>query len=394
MAVGKPLPCNRHKKAIQAVGIDSTRLCPSSCLNKKFANMHNRPGLVLSVILILMAVILTFKITTREPFEIEEKKRHQVSREDYSAGREPRTPTFPLSFPLACTLGEDCWIARYMDRAAGESVSDYQCKASTQNGHKGTDFAVSTMARMREGVDVIAAASGKVARLREGMADISVEKLGNEAVTGKECGNAVIIEHFGGWQTQYCHMKKGSITVKRGQNVNTGDKIGEIGLSGQTEYPHLHFSVRHNTQDIDPFDGGHFEAGCDQTEDPLWRQHIAYQEVTLMPAIFSAAPRDLLGSWKKSADSLPSNGAGIVLTARVFHARVGDRLQFIIKNPDGETFLEGDHVIDRDRQYMIQYLGKKRPVGGFSPGLWRGEVTLSRAGAASQKQTVQVTIGP
>ncbi|NVJ99331.1 MAG: M23 family metallopeptidase [Alphaproteobacteria bacterium] len=356
--------------------------------------MHNRPGLVLGVILLIMAVMLTYRNLTREPFELAERKGHQASREDYAAGREGRTPTFPIAFPLACTLGEDCWIGRYMDRGIGADVQDFMCKASTQNGHKGTDFAIADLSRMAEGVAVLAAASGKVARLRDGMADVSVDKVDEGALDGRECGNAVVIDHIGGWQTQYCHMKKGSIQVVPGQNVSAGDKIGEIGLSGQTEYPHLHFSLRHNKMDIDPFDGGHFEQGCDTEKDPLWRERIDYRPVTLMPAQFSANPQDKASRWKAGADTLKAEGPGLILTARIFHARTGDTLTFTIKDPTGETFAEKAVTIDQNRQILTQYFGKKRPIGGFKHGTWRGEIVLRRDGMDDQTQTAEVSVLP
>ena len=34
---------------------------------------------------------------------------------------------------------------------------------------------------------------------------------------GKECGNGLVIRHEYGWETQYCHMKKGSVQVKTGE---------------------------------------------------------------------------------------------------------------------------------------------------------------------------------
>ncbi len=55
----------------------------------------------------------------------------------------------------------------------------------------------------------------------------------------------MLIDHDGGWQTQYCHMKKGSIRVREGDAGAVGTPLGEVGLSGMTEFPHVHFTVRH-----------------------------------------------------------------------------------------------------------------------------------------------------
>ena len=62
-----------------------------------------------------------------------------------------------------------------------------------------------------------------------------------------------MIAHDQGWETQYCHLKQGSISVKVGDTVQVGDVLGKIGLSGRTQFPHVHVSVRHNRNHIDPF---------------------------------------------------------------------------------------------------------------------------------------------
>ena len=41
--------------------------------------------------------------------------------------------------------------------------------------------------------------------------------------------------------------------MKVGDNVQVGDVLGKIGLSGRTQFPHVHVSVRHNGTCIDPF---------------------------------------------------------------------------------------------------------------------------------------------
>ena len=48
--------------------------------------------------------------------------------------------------------------------------------------------------------------------------------------------------------------KKDSIVVKKGQRVAMGAILGQVGLSGKTQFPHVHLSVRHNGTVVDPFD--------------------------------------------------------------------------------------------------------------------------------------------
>ena len=56
-------------------------------------------------------------------------------------------------------------------------------------------------------------------------------------------GLVIFIEHEGGYQTRYAHLKK--MFVKKGQEVKRGDKIGMIGMTGRTTGPHLHFEIRY-----------------------------------------------------------------------------------------------------------------------------------------------------
>ena len=62
-----------------------------------------------------------------------------------------------------------------------------------------------------------------------------------------------MIAHDQGWETQYCHLKQGSISVNAADTVQVGDVLGKIGLSGWTQFPHVYISVRHNGTRIDPF---------------------------------------------------------------------------------------------------------------------------------------------
>ena len=63
-------------------------------------------------------------------------------------------------------------------------------------------------------------------------------------------GNYCIIDHGDGTQTLYAHAK--TIMVEVGDKVTQGQTIGEIGDTGNTTAPHLHFEVRVKGQRVDP----------------------------------------------------------------------------------------------------------------------------------------------
>lgn len=90
------------------------------------------------------------------------------------------------------------------------------------HGHKGTDIAATT------GTNILAAMEGEVVLAED---------------NGGGFGNHVIIRHQGKQLiTIYGHMSK--ITTSKGATVKAGDKIGEVGSTGHSTGPHLHFECR------------------------------------------------------------------------------------------------------------------------------------------------------
>lgn len=63
-------------------------------------------------------------------------------------------------------------------------------------------------------------------------------------------GNRVMIDHGNGFVTLYAHMS--SIAVGVGQTVNRGDVIGNVGSTGRSTGPHLHFEIRRGGEILDP----------------------------------------------------------------------------------------------------------------------------------------------
>ncbi|WP_342772836.1 murein hydrolase activator EnvC family protein [Paenibacillus taihuensis] len=67
-----------------------------------------------------------------------------------------------------------------------------------------------------------------------------------------EYGNCVIINHGGGLWTVYGHIRNGGIMVEEGQTVKRGQKIAEVGSTGNSTGNHLHFEVRKNEEAVNP----------------------------------------------------------------------------------------------------------------------------------------------
>ncbi|MDR2493918.1 MAG: M23 family metallopeptidase [Spirochaetaceae bacterium] len=65
-------------------------------------------------------------------------------------------------------------------------------------------------------------------------------------------GKYIIITHSGGYQTMYAHLNATSVT--QGTHVSQGTKIGEVGSTGYSTGPHLHFALYKNGRAVNPLD--------------------------------------------------------------------------------------------------------------------------------------------
>jgi murein DD-endopeptidase MepM/ murein hydrolase activator NlpD len=65
-------------------------------------------------------------------------------------------------------------------------------------------------------------------------------------------GYTVVIDHGQGLETWYVHLK--GALIQSGVGVVRGDPVGEIGSTGHSSGPHVHFEVRLNGQPVNPLD--------------------------------------------------------------------------------------------------------------------------------------------
>jgi murein DD-endopeptidase MepM/ murein hydrolase activator NlpD len=187
---------------------------------------------------------------------------------------------------------------------------DFNCKTPGYKGHEGTDIDFS-IGDMNKNISVLAALDGQVLWVFNGKYDRCPSftnpeckapnetdrpglssgyrvctELGNYHSYGKEeseqlqywCfngGNLIVIRHYNNsriFATRYDHLKNNSILVKPGDYVKKGQKIAEVGSSGKSDIPHLHFEVweRAFYDLVDPWAG---ECGPN-FNDSLWENQI------------------------------------------------------------------------------------------------------------------------
>ncbi|MDP6574387.1 MAG: M23 family metallopeptidase [Rhodospirillales bacterium] len=303
-------------------------------------------------------------------------------------------PALGLGLPLSCEIGKTCWIVNYVDLDKSKKVRDYNCGKSSYDGHKGVDFAIRDMGVMRKGVPVLAAAAGTVAGLRDGMKDVDFNLIGGpRAVKGKECGNGVTLRHKDGWSTQYCHLRRGSVSVRKGQRVAAGERLGLVGHSGLAMFPHVHIQVRKGRKIVDPFVGAGPSKKCGLGVTPLWKRQVLaalpYQSTAIYSAGFSATKPEVRGvrDGKYQETELPRNAAKLFLWAEIFHVRAGDRLTLTITGPDGKTLVRSSMTEKRDLARAFRPGGIPRPGDAWPEGVYRGEFRLTRKAGAGQPRT-------
>jgi len=95
------------------------------------------------------------------------------------------------------------------------------------------------------GAEVIAVADATVASTGEGIAEPATlaEGAAHKVPLENAAGNYVALDLGDGRYAFYEHLKPGSIRVKTGQHVQRGDVIGQLGFTGESTGPHLHFHV-------------------------------------------------------------------------------------------------------------------------------------------------------
>ena len=304
-----------------------------------------------------------------------------------------------LALPLACKPGVDCQVQNHVDRDPGPGARDFRCGGQTYEAHSGTDIRLTDHAARLRGVDVLAAAPGRVVRLRDGEPDISVKDPAAPPVAGRECGNAVVIDHGGGWETQSCHLAQGSIRVKVGQEVAAGQPIARVGLSGNTEYPHLHLTVRQGARTVDPFqpDGG---AACAAQAEgaglwtPAAAAALAYRPGgAVLNAGFAGSAVD---NAQVEAGTVPRPSPfapALVAYVRATNLQAGDRPVLTLTGPTGIVITRSEGApLDRNKAQWLIYTGSRTPPGGWVDGRYQADYSVIRDGRTVLHRSFDVTL--
>ena len=164
-----------------------------------------------------------------------------------STKRQRRTPAIGGSGFRTGDIGDDYFdaVERDIDRLAdtlavipfGKPVSG---GISSRYGYRKNPF--SEAREFHGGIDFRGKVGTEVVTTADGVVD--------KAKYVKGYGKHVVIKHKKGYKTLYGHLSK--IEVKKGQRVVAGEKIGEIGSTGRSSGPHLHYEIIKHRRRINP----------------------------------------------------------------------------------------------------------------------------------------------
>lgn len=264
-----------------------------------------------------------------------------------------------LSLPIDCTLGKTCYIQNFVDADPSDATADYTCGDLSYNTHQGTDFALPTQADMLKKVDVLAAISGTVLGIRDGMEDHAQGTDNAPNVDGRECGNGLTIDNGNGWTTQYCHMMKSSITAQKGDQVLEGSALGHVGLSGRTEFPHVHFMVRKDGKVIDPFDPSGASACSGTSPKTLWKDRLPYRSTGLLSVgVASALPAYDAIKAGTAQKNLTTDSPALVVFGFAFGGQRNDIMRISLTGPQG-IITRTDAKLEKQQAQYFRAAGRK-----------------------------------
>ena len=121
-------------------------------------------------------------------------------------------------------IADDSWIS------SGFSYSRLHPLLGYRRPHPGVDISAA------QGSPVVATGAGRVV----------------SAGRQRGYGGFVEVDHGDGYRTRYAHLARVDVGV--GQQVDRGDKIGEVGRSGLATGPNLHYEIRIDDRPVNPWD--------------------------------------------------------------------------------------------------------------------------------------------
>ena len=288
--------------------------------------------------------------------------------------------------PIDCKFGINCDLVLFVDHDKSTKWRDFQCGNLSYNNHQGTDIRLRSIQLMQRGVDVLAAANGRVTKIRRGLPDISFKAIGHDIIVRRGLGNVVVIDHGNGWRTIYAHLKNASIRVAAGQKVKAGNVLGQVGMSGLSEFPHLHFAVQRRGKVIDPFSPKTSDKKkCAIKQKTLWsanaRAQLRYKKAFVLQSGFSDSAkfnRVALTYGLDIKDRMERKSPNFVFAIEFGGGKPGDEYEMSLVSPSAKIIALSKKKISRITNIKFDFVGRKGYGRIWPKGIYKGRFELFR----------------
>lgn len=287
-----------------------------------------------------------------------------------------------LAIPIEGVYGVDYIIVNYPDWHGEDGpilvedgyLNDHKCGSKTYDGHQGTDFVIRGFTQMDSSVRVLAAADGEVIHVTEDLFDRETE-----GIVAYGLGNYVGIYHASSnTYSYYAHLKTNSVIVALGDLVSAGQFIAEVGSSGNSTDPHLHFELWNPgvlaDPTIDPW-GIPCDSGSTRwTSPPLYDTSYAVWEYGMVN--YDSVANFVPSTWVPLKerldlkDNFTSDDPFFTFWALQYGLKIGDETTIEWYEPNGDLYAS-ETVSYLTRDWWFHYFSHSIPTPPLSKqGLW------------------------
>ena len=277
-------------------------------------------------------------------------------------------------YPQAGILWRDLYPNNFVDLDPGPGLRDYGCGTQTYDGHTGTDSDIRSFREMDIGVPVFAALDGRVISVQDGQYDR------NYGPTVSLFDNHVVVEHGTGRFTIYGHLRKG-IRLKRNDRVVAGQQLGWTASSGNSSWPHLHFTSQVDSAIHEPFSGECNPGPSGFVEQPEWPTTPYVRDLALSSKPMTGK-RDLPHDLTVRTGMFVRGTKVIYSRVELGAAPVGAQLRVRLLRPGGDAATEGRATLSA--RHGSGYWRFAHRLSSTPVGRWRVVVDVDGKSLADQ----------
>ena len=224
-------------------------------------------------------------------------------------------------------------------------------------------------------IDIVAAAPGTIIGKFDGNPDRNCSFNSNAP-------NAVYVQHADGSVAWYFHMKSGSLTAKPvGATVAVGEFLGNVGSSGSSTAPHLHFEIHSSLSNYQILDS--FSGTCNAAQNAsLWAVQPAYYDSKINKVATHSAPPVMPACAATPADDETPNfknafqpGDALIYVFYYHDQEKGQANQITVFEPGGSQYesfsFDMANVSGQPNSYAASYWYWTRTLPANAPsGVW------------------------